>query len=131
VYETPFAVQPDDLTVLKNNPLRPAILTLTTCTPKFSAAQRLVVHAALKGKPLPAPVIKHKLKLTTEGLSGQTSSKTPAVIAGLIAAVVGLLWWLLFHRHPRWTTWLIGVLPFAVALFFFYSYLERVLPANY
>jgi len=26
---------------------------------------------------------------------------------------------------------LIGVIPFAVALFFFYAYLERVLPANY
>ena len=22
---------------------------------------------------------------------------------------IGLLWWLLFHRHPRWTTWFVGV----------------------
>lgn len=131
VYETPFAVQPNDVTVLKNNPLRPAILTLTTCTPKYSAAQRLIVHAALKEKPLPAPVIKHKPRLTVVGLSGEQSSKTPTVIAGFIAALVGLLWWLLFHRHPRWTTWLIGALPFAVTLFFFYSYLERILPSNY
>lgn len=131
VYETPFAVQPNDVSVLKTNALRPAILTLTTCTPKYSAAQRLVVHASLKEKPLPAPVIKHQPKLIAQGLSGEESSKTPTVIAGFIAGIMGLLWWLLFHRHPRWTTWLIGALPFAVTLFFFYSYLERILPANY
>jgi hypothetical protein len=37
----------------------------------------------------------------------------------------------LFHRHPRWTTWFIGVIPFAVTLAVFYFYLERALPANY
>jgi hypothetical protein len=41
------------------------------------------------------------------------------------------VWWLGFHRHARWTTWLIGAVPFAVALFFFFYYLERVLPSNY
>ncbi|MBA3339919.1 MAG: class E sortase [Geodermatophilaceae bacterium] len=30
-----------------------AYLTLTTCTPKFSAAQRLIIHAALEGAGLP------------------------------------------------------------------------------
>ena len=49
----------------------------------------------------------------------------------LIAAVVGALWWLGFHRHARWTSWFLGALPFAVVLFFFFYYLERVLPANY
>jgi hypothetical protein len=53
------------------------------------------------------------------------------LIAGLIFAVVGALWWLGFHRHARWTTWFIGAVPFAVALFFFFYYLERVLPSNY
>ena len=55
----------------------------------------------------------------------------PALITGLIALLVGALWWLAYHRHPRWTAWLIGALPFLVALFFFYSYVERLLPANY
>ena len=45
--------------------------------------------------------------------------------------LVGLLWWLLFHRHPRWTTWFVGAIPFLVALFVAYTYLERLLPSNY
>ena len=55
----------------------------------------------------------------------------PAFITGLIALLVGGLWWLAYHRHPRWTAWLVGAIPFLVALYFFYSYLERLLPANY
>jgi quinol-cytochrome oxidoreductase complex cytochrome b subunit len=38
---------------------------------------------------------------------------------------------LFFHRHPRWTTWFIGVVPFLAALFVAYMYLERLLPSNY
>jgi sortase A len=108
-------------------------LTLTTCNPKYSAAQRLVVKADLvdKDKALPAPAVVQSSKITEEGLSGEEGSKIPALIAGLIVAIIGLLWWLLFHRHPRWTSWLIGAVPFAISLFFFYVFLERVLPANY
>jgi len=56
---------------------------------------------------------------------------TPVELAHYTQISVDNIWWLLFHRHPRWTTWILGAIPFAVALFFFYSYLERVLPANY
>jgi sortase A len=110
-----------------------ATLTLTTCNPKYSAAQRLVIHADLDPGQiaLPAPVEVQNTTITEEGLSGEEGSKLPAVVAGLIAALIGLAWWLFFHRHPRWTTWIIGAIPFAVALFFFYSFLERLLPANY
>ena len=65
------------------------------------------------------------------GLSGGSESRTPAYLWGLIAAAVGGLWWLVFHRYPRWTTWFGGAIPFLVVLFFFYTYLERVLPNNY
>ena len=110
----------------------PRTVTLTTCNPKYSAAQRLVVKAALDGpEALPDPLGLKGAKLTDTGLSGDGGSRLPTFIAGLIAAFVGGLWWLAFHRHPRWTNWFAGAIPFAVALFFFYSYLERVLPANY
>jgi sortase A len=136
-----LVVRPSDIAVIDPTPVNPnnpnegflATLTLTTCNPKYSAAQRLIIHADLdRGQvALPAPEEVLNTTLTEEGLSGEEGSKVPAAIAGAIAAIIGLLWWLFFHRHPRWTTWFIGAIPFAVALFFFYTYLERVLPANY
>ncbi len=49
----PFVVQPDDTGVIKTPP-KPAapngadhLLTLTTCTPKGSAAQRLIIQASM------------------------------------------------------------------------------------
>jgi hypothetical protein len=137
-----LVVKPNDVSVIDPIPVDPdkpdkgflATLTLTTCNPKYSAAQRLVIHADLDPNQvaLPAPpAVANNARFTEEGLSGEEGSKLPALIAGVIAAIIGGLWWLFFHRHPRWTTWIIGAIPFAVALFFFYSYLERVLPANY
>jgi sortase A len=131
VYDT-IVVKPTDLEVLDPDRFRPATLTLTTCNPKYSAAQRLVVKAVLQEPALPAEHLTGKTpKLTEDGLSGGSSSKLPTLISGLIAAAIGLLWWLLFHRHPSLPNWLIGVLPFGAALFVFYALLERVLPSNY
>jgi sortase A len=131
VFLANFIVKPTDVQVLESDKFRPAVLTLTTCHPKYSAAQRLVVQAALQEEPLPAPDADVS-KVTEVGLSGEEeSSTTPTLIAGLAVALIGSLWWLLFHRHPSLTNWLIGVVPFAVALFVFYALLERVLPSNY
>jgi len=136
-------VDPSEVSVLDPtpDPARPghdlATLTLTTCNPKYSAEQRLIIKAQLeltRGQtaPLPAAEVKRGPKATTiGGLSGQSSSRTPTILWGAIALAIGLLWWLLFHRHPRWTTWFVGVVPFLAALFVAYMYLERLLPSNY
>jgi len=135
-----FDVSPDATEVLEADPIKKATLTLSTCTPKYSAEKRLIIKAELKlppnAEPLPTVVNPDQPKvdrasLDDDGLSGDAKSKTPTVIAGLLMLLVGLLWWLLFHRHPRWTTWFIGVVPYAVTLAIFYFYLERALPANY
>jgi sortase A len=135
-----LVVAPSAFEVLDADPTKPATLTLTTCNPKYSAAQRLIVKAELKlptgAEPLPSSVDPDDPEIDSEaiagdGLSGDTGSKTPTVIALLFVLLIGGLWWLLFHRHPRWTTWLIGLLPFAFVLAIFFFYLERVLPANY
>jgi sortase A len=133
-----FEVAPSAVEVLDPEPGK-ATLTLTTCHPPYSAAKRLIVKAELQlppnAVPFPSSVDPNdqveRTSLDGEGLSGNTGSKTPTVLAGLLMLFVGLLWWLLFHRHPRWTTWFIGVVPFAVTLAIFYFYLERALPANY
>ena len=135
-----FAVDPNDVSVLDPDPTKKATLTLTTCHPPYQAAQRLIVQAELQlppnAEPLPSTVDPNdpKIKndgLASESLSGRSGSKTPTLLAGLLMLLVGLLWWWLFHRHPRWTTWFIGVIPFAITLSIFYFYLERALPANY
>lgn len=52
-------VKPEDIAVIAPVPTEPGkaptqkLLTLTTCNPKFSASQRLIVHAYLDGAPLP------------------------------------------------------------------------------
>jgi sortase A len=121
-------VDPSDIAVLSPDPNRHATVTLTTCNPKYSAAQRLVVQASLENpNPLPAA----SGRRSPSSLSGDSGSLAPTVLTGLILLLIGALWWLAYHRHPRWTAWLVGALPFLVALFFFYSYVERLLPANY
>lgn len=133
-------VKPKDVFVLDAtpDPKHPgrsfATLTLTTCNPEFSARQRLVVHAVLDAKrsPKPQKAAPVAVKATLdEGLSGRSGSKLPTLWWALIVALVGGLWWLVFHRYHRWTTWLMGAIPFGVALFFFYFHLERLLPGNY
>ena len=126
-------VKPTEVGVLNATPT--ATLTLTTCNPKFSASQRLVVQANLdvvrSPKPQKASPRIISAASSVGGLSGASESKLPTLWWGLAAAAVGLLWWLVFHRYRRWTTWFMGVIPFTLVLFFFYFHLERVLPSNY
>jgi sortase A len=136
-----LVVQPDQVEVLQPTP-NPAVpgtdfatLTLTTCNPKFSAEERLVVKAtwkpATRASPKPSPAPPRTAAASDLGLSGERGSIAPAIWWGLVVAAVGGLWWWLFHRYRRWTTWVVGVIPFLVVLFFFFANLERVLPSNY
>jgi sortase A len=134
VSQAPFPVSPKQVEVLDTTAT--ASLTLTTCHPKYSARQRLIVKAVLDkskspkpAKPAPQPVVSRAN--LDDALSGRGETKLPTVWWGLALLAVGGLWWLVFHRYHRWTTWFMGVLPFAIVLFGFYYHLERLLPANY
>jgi sortase A len=139
-----LTVLPTDVWVVANTP--DAELTLTACTPKGSASHRLVVKARLVVSKSAKPTLTKPRPQTSSGkggkarsaaaglgesLSGQTRSLLPSVIWGIVAALVGLVWWWGFRRWRHPYTWIIGVLPFLVALFPFYVYLERALPAGY
>jgi sortase A len=131
---TQQVVSPKEVFVL--DPTPNATLTLTTCNPKFSASTRLVVKAVLDTKHSSKPQKAAALPVANrasldDGLSGRGEAKLPTYLWGLIVAAVGALWWLIFHRYHRWTTWFMGAIPFAVVLFVFYYHLERLLPANY
>ncbi len=116
-----------------------AMITLTTCNPKYSASQRLVVFGKLNPlkspETVPASVDANlstgRSTIDEAGLSGEGSSRLDTLLFGLLAAAIGALWWFAFHRWRKWYVWLAGVLPFLAGLFVFYTYLERMLPGNY
>jgi sortase A len=130
-----FVVKPSQTEVLEPTPSE-ATLTLTSCNPKYSARERLVVKAefdlrANQPQPQAPPTETRRPKELDAGLSGAHDSKAPTYLWALITAIVGGLWWLVFHRYRRWTTWVAGAIVFAPVLLVFYVFLERVLPSNY
>jgi sortase A len=123
-------VSPSEVSVLDNTPDNR--LTLTTCNPKYSASQRLIVVARLVG-PLPAsaatappPTPQPRLA----GLSGKSTSRAPAVEWGVLAAAVWVLTWWLGYAWRRWPAYLLGTPLFLFVLFFFFENVSRLLPAN-
>ena len=118
------------------DPTPDATLTLTTCHPKYSARQRLVVKARLDltkspkpAKPKPGSVKLHRL--TTDDLAGKTESRIPVIWSGLVVAALGGLWWFVFHRRKRWYVWVGGAIPFLAVYAVFCFYVERVLPPGF
>lgn len=131
-------VRPGQLDVL--DPTTDARLTLTTCNPKFSARQRLVIVATLDTGASPPPVAprvdlgrspKNDDDLGAEGLSGARPSKVATGLWVMLTAFMGAVWWLAFRRWRRWFVWIAGALPFLAVLFVCYSYLERLVPSNF
>ncbi len=130
-------VNPSQVEVLDPTPV--AKLTLTTCHPKYSAKQRLVVVAGLaegqQAAPAPPPGATPPEAPAPDALAdaglGSERSKGSTVMWGLLTAAIGVAWWWAVRRRRHWTTYLGGVLPFLAMLFVFYAHLEQLLPANF
>jgi sortase A len=118
-------------------------LTLTTCNPKYSAAQRLVVVAKLSSEPIqPPPVVEGSTPPTTAappslageelaGLSGRRAARGPAFAWGILAAAVALATWYLSHMwRRRWLAYVVGAPVFLAVLFVFFENFARLLPSN-
>ncbi len=125
-------------------------LTLTTCNPRFSAAERLIIVARLITPPvdaapraaapptppdgviaLPADELETVPAASLDaGLSGAAVPKGPAVTWGLIALVVWIGGWMLGRVWRRWPAYAVTAGPFLVVLYFFYENVARLLPAN-
>ncbi len=129
------------------DPSEENLLTLTTCNPRFSAAQRLIVVGVLVDNPAPAPEFVPPAvqpepeepdegqtveapSLVEEDVSGVAANKTPAIAWGLLAALVWLVTWLLSKRWGRVTAYAMGTPVFFVVLFVFFENFARLLPAN-
>ena len=115
-------------------------LTLTTCNPKYSAAQRLIVTARLLDPPAPAtpaarpttdsPGADDDSTLAGETVSGVRVSRAPALLWGSLAALVWAVTALLSRRWGRVAAYAMGVPVFLVILFIFFENVARLLPAN-
>jgi sortase A len=114
-------------------------LTLTTCNPRFSAAQRLVVHAALTTAPAPTvPLPKHAPPPTASGtsdLAGSQGDWIPALELGALSAAVIIAVFVVARRRQRRVqrlgVYAVGGALSLVALFFFFGALSPLLPASF
>lgn len=114
------------------------LLTLTSCHPKYSARQRIIVQAELAGEPLAAVVPRSSGPPTEEtagldgpSLSGESVGRGPAVASGAVAAGIWAAAVVAARRWRRWPAYAVAIVPFAVALFWFFEQIARFLPANY
>jgi sortase A len=133
------SVDPGDVAVLDATP--DARLTLTTCTPRFSASQRLVVVSKLIGAVDPRPVALPPTPASTPaaqalgapdvaGLSGKGTSTLPAILWALLCAAVWLAAWVIGRLWKRWPVYAVATPIFLLVLFFFFENFARFVPAN-
>ena len=137
-------VTPDEVSVLDDTPDNR--LTLTTCHPKYSAEQRLIVIGQLVGTPVdePKPADPASTSTTTPprtrelaagvdrpGLSGAGAANRPAIAWAILAASIWLAAWAVGRwTGRRWASYLVCAPFFFVVLFLFFENVARLLPAN-
>ena len=130
------AVDPTDVAVVAPTPT--PVLTLTTCNPRYSATQRLVVQAALVADVLTAPA--SRPATTTSGTSGSTAPPAvqrhwwQAVLWGIaVAVVLTAIWaWALRLRGGRRAAVLVvGLSAWLGVVYLFFGALAPLLPASY
>jgi sortase A len=124
-----LVVDPTDVAVVAPTPT--PTLTLTTCNPRFSASQRLVVQAALHNTP--APVVAAPTKTASpSGLAGSGGAWLPTLWWGLAALGTGVIFWALARARRRsWIVYVAGAPVMLVVLFFFFENVSTLLPASF
>ena len=128
---TPVAVSPNDVAVL--NYAGDNRITLTTCTPEFSAAQRLIVVGELKqsgARPEPSP--KH---ITYHVANSDTASWDWSLLPAVgFEVCLLLLLGLSYRRIEFWfgtpSKWIILVPLWAAGLYLLFDSLTTFLPAT-
>lgn len=119
-------------------------LTLTTCHPRFSASQRMIVTAKLIGAAATTPPVDPNAEKVDEGkkaslgfgeeagLSGEHAPRGPAVMSGLAFAGVWIVAYMIRRQvgGHKLLVWGAAALPMGVTLFVFFENFARLLPAN-
>lgn len=135
VAEAPYPVSPSNITVLSY--FGDDRLTLTTCNPEFSAAQRLIVVAEYRptGATRPAPLLHRRAeplyRVVASGEAGFDVDLLPAVLVEL-AVLVGLgltnrRWSAILGAQSRWV---VLVPVWAALLYLLANSLTSFLPSS-
>lgn len=128
-------VLPTDVAVVDPTPTPQ--LTLTTCNPRYSASQRLVVHALLVASELAHPTSTPVAVTTRHGkpaAPAPTKQWAPAILWGVaVAALATAIWFvgLRTHRGQRALAVGAGTVVWLVVAFFFFQAVAPLLPASY
>jgi sortase A len=130
-------------------PTEDAQLTLTSCNPRYSSRQRIVVRAKLEGEPAPGPPAGQQAEpgvdasgattgtphlvaqvyLDDDG--GDPAAVRPSILLAIACAVVWAGFWVLGRMWRRWPAYVLGAPVFLAALFLFFTQFSRLLPASY
>jgi sortase A len=145
---TNMAVSPTDVAVALPTPT--PTLTLTTCNPRYSAAQRLVVHAALVGSvladhtsttpnpsqtatepPADVKVLRHQTPVVPKEPNHDWAV---AILWGLAVAIITIaVWWSARRSRAgqRALILVVGVAAWALIVFYFFGAVAPLLPASF
>jgi sortase A len=135
-------VLPSDVAVVA--PTADNRLTLTTCTPRYSASHRLILQARLIGPATAPPTAPPRAvppvrtlpddtpatAAAVVSLSGKGESTLPAIAWAIVCAVIWLGAYLVGRGWRKWPAYLIAAPLFFVALFIFFENFARFVPAN-
>ena len=132
-------VLPTDVAVVAPTPTPQ--LTLTTCNPRYSASQRLVVSANLVASelahPTGTPVDEVKHHHTAPSANTTTAASKdwlPAILWGVLVAALATGVWMVAlrtRRGRRALTIVVGLVVWLIVVFFFFQAVTPLLPASY
>ena len=134
VSHKPVAVAPSDVAVLR--PFGDNRLTLTTCNPRFSASQRLVVVAALRSSVVKSTAsasapAKPATLVGGGGSVGWNLVYLPAVLAVIaVMVLLGLMDRRAARYHGRFGRWIILGPIWVAAVYVLFELLSSLLPAT-
>jgi sortase A len=131
-----YTVAPSEVGVLAD--MGDDRLTLTACHPKYSAKQRIIVHAVLASPAAATPVatptqVEAPTEQTAEefdeGLEGDPDALPRVLLFGGAAAAIAFLAWFLARYTRPWLVYAIAAPAVLVLVWFGYVYMDRYLPA--
>lgn len=132
-----YSVTPDRVDVLDD--MGDNRITLTACHPKYSARERIIVHAVLQtpaaaAVPVTTPVepevtTQARAAALDEGLEGDPDALRQVFIFGGAAFAVALVAMILARYSRKWLVYSLATPAVLVLVWFGYVYMDRYLPA--